>query len=270
MVLVRQHVRHDFLDYCQLPSRIARRPIRMSVIREQRDAIERGGILYDTARIRKAEPQWFSPEYWAQRNALTEIAGGRGSVRFLQTDTGRWVWRHYRRGGLVARLLQDRYLWTGEARTRSFAEWRLLAELHRRGLPVPIPIAAAYRRSGLTYEADLITAELPPSTTLAQAMATSITQDRWREIGRTISRFHQNGVHHADLNAHNILLGTNDRSVYVLDFDRGRIRNRGSWEAGVLSRLKRSLEKISAQRQTAFDGACWKALMQGYLKEEVG
>jgi 3-deoxy-D-manno-octulosonic acid kinase len=242
----------------------------MSAIREQCEAVERGGILYDAARIRKAEPQWFSREYWAQRNALTEMLGGRGSVRFLQTDTGRWVWRHYRRGGLVARLLQDRYLWAGEARTRSFAEWRLLAELHHRGLPVPIPIAAAYRRHVLTYEADLITAELPPSMTLAQAMATPMTQDRWREVGQTIARFHRQGVHHADLNAHNILLGTGDRSVYVLDFDRGRIRDRGPWEDRVLSRLKRSLEKISAQRGTALDGACWRALMQGYLKEEVG
>lgn len=48
------------------------------------------------------------------------------------------------------------------------------------------------------------------------------------------------GVHHADLNAHNILLA-DDGAVYVLDFDRGRIRARGAWENNVLARLHRSL-----------------------------
>lgn len=235
----------------------------MNAIREQRDAIDGGGILYDAASIPKAQPQWFSRDYWSRDGALTEVAGGRGSVNFLRVDTGRWVWRHYRRGGLVAKLFADRYLWTGEARTRSFAEWRLLAELRQRGLPVPTPIAARYRRHGLTYEADLITAELPPSTTLAKAVAGSLDADRWRGIGRTIAQFHAQGVQHADLNAHNILLG-DDGAVYVLDFDRGRLRTRGAWEERVLARLRRSLEKVSAQRGVSFDAAGWEALMAGY------
>ncbi len=238
----------------------------MDVIHERIDASVGGGILYDAALIRKAQPQWFTRSYWAQRGALTDVAGGRGAVSFLQTDTGRWVWRHYRRGGLVAKLLKDRYLWTGEARTRSFAEWRLLAELQRRGLPVPAPIAAAYRRRGLTYEADIITAELPPSTTLAQAMATPLSEDRWQAVGRTIAQFHAQGVQHADLNAHNVLLGS-DGVVYLLDFDRGRIRSRGTWEERVLARLRRSLDKVSAQRGIAFDAGCWEALMGGYGEE---
>ena len=46
------------------------------------------------------------------------MAGGRGSVVFLRDSVRRWVLRHYRRGGAVASLLDDRYLWTGEERTR--------------------------------------------------------------------------------------------------------------------------------------------------------
>lgn len=246
----------------------------MNPVREQREAFDGGGILYDAALMCKPEPAWFSKPFWLQRGALAEVTGGRGSVCFLQASaviqasTGRWVWRHYRRGGLVAKVFKDRYLWTGEGRTRSFAEWRLLAELRRRGLPVPAPVAAAYRLHGLVYEADLITEELPASTTLAQALSASLAEDRWRSIGRTIARFHGQGVQHADLNAHNILLG--DRGdVYVLDFDRGQLRERGSWEQQVLARLRRSLDKISNQQGRAFDPANWDRLMDGY-RESAG
>ena len=43
------------------------------------------------------------------------------------------------------------------------------------------------------------------------------------------------GVHHADLNALNILLA-DEGAVHVLDLDRGRIRARGAWENKVPAR----------------------------------
>jgi 3-deoxy-D-manno-octulosonic acid kinase len=53
--------------------------------------------------------------------------------------------------------------------------------------------------------------------------------------------------------------------VYLLDFDRGRIEPRGSWEREVLARLRRSLEKIRTQRQgVAFAQEQWGWLMAGY------
>lgn len=223
-----------------------------------------GSIVYDASRLRKAHPHLFDREYWRELGALTEVSGGRGSVCFLRTDAGRWVLRHYRRGGMIARISADRYLWSGAARTRSFAEWRLLAELRRRGLPVPAPIAAGYARTGLTYRADLITEELPGARTLADAM-THATPDVWREVGRTIGAFHAHGVHHADLNAHNILLTDAGAppAVHLIDFDRGRIRARGAWEQQVLQRLRRSLEKISRQRGIPFADEQWQRLIEG-------
>lgn len=161
----------------------------------------------------------------------------------------RWVLRHYRRGGLIAKLSQDSYLWTGADRTRSFAEWRLLAELRRRGLPVPAPIAAHYVRGWLTYRADLITELLPDTRTFADEITGRDAPEAvWRAVGSTIATFHREGVHHADLNANNILLGQDPARVYLLDFDRGRIEARGPWEQVVIARLRRSLEKIKSQR----------------------
>ena len=217
-----------------------------------------GGILYDTSRLSNPGDELFSRSHWAERGALEEVAGGRGSIALLNAGSQRWVLRHYRRGGLMARLSKDCYLWTGAARTRSFAEWRLLREMRRRGLPVPVPIASRYERGLLTYRADLITELLPTTRTLADVIsAGELSEAGWRAVGRTIAAFHREGVHHADLNANNILLGATG-DVYLLDFDRGRIESRGSWEGQVLARLKRSLEKIKGQRANVrFDERAW-------------
>jgi len=51
---------------------------------------------------------------------------------------------------------------------------------------------------------------------------------------------HAAGADHADLNAHNILLD-GDGVVSVIDFDRGRLRNGGSWMRRNLARLQRCL-----------------------------
>src|SRR5688500_13884582 len=108
----------------------------MPAIVEQSLALPGGGILYDASRLRKPQGPLFSREHWRTQGALEEVAGGRGSVCFLRPPEGSWVWRHYHRGGFVARVVADAYLWLGAARTRSFAEWRLLARLRALSLPV--------------------------------------------------------------------------------------------------------------------------------------
>ena len=73
---------------------------------------------------------WFDPDRWHGRVTVERQPGGRGTDRVPpRSTTRRWVLRHYRRGGAVARVLDDRYLYTGADRTRAFREWRLLREL---------------------------------------------------------------------------------------------------------------------------------------------
>jgi 3-deoxy-D-manno-octulosonic acid kinase len=224
-----------------------------------------GAILYDTARVGKPSDEIFTAEYWSARNAVSAKAGGRGGVLFIRNDQYHWVLRHFRRGGLIGKFISDLYFWRGAEETRAFREWRLLYQLRVQTFPVPAPVATRYVRKGFFYRADLITEALPPGRTLAQAIAgTTLVDDVWRRIGATIARLHKAGVHHADLNAHNILLGEGWQ-VFVLDFDRGRIRARGSWEQAVLSRLQRSLNKIKAQTSNVRFGAReWGVLMEGY------
>jgi 3-deoxy-D-manno-octulosonic acid kinase len=221
-------------------------------------------MLYDASLGGHADERWFDPESGSPWGAIERQRGGRGAVVFVRNGQRRWVLRHYRRGGAVARALGDRYLYTGADRTRAFREWRLLRELTALGLPVPRPVAARYRRHGLFYTADLLTAELPSRLTLAQALAAGpLAAERWGDIGRCIGAFHAHGVRHADLNAHNIVIGP-VRDVYLLDFDRGRIAPRGSWEAAVLARLQRSLVKVTAELPgERFGAEQWQRLLDG-------
>lgn len=240
----------------------------MRSIQEQFVPTARGGILYDASRGVKPGDEWFERSHWVARNALDEVRGGRGSIAILHAGDERWVLRHYRRGGWMAKLLEDQYLWSGANRTRSFAEWRLLARLQGLGLPTPAPIAARYVRSGLMYRADLMTELVPDTRTLADAISRgSLDEAAWTQVGATVAAFHRAGVHHADLNSHNILLSDapHGSRVYILDFDRGRIRARGEWEQQVLARLRRSLEKIRAQRpNVAFSQREWAWVTAGY------
>lgn len=209
---------------------------------------------------------WFDPAWWAAQDRCIKGSGGRGGVAFVTTPVGACVLRHYRRGGLVAPLLGDRYLWTGAERSRGFAEFRLLGELVQRGLPVPTPVAARYRRRGMYYTADLMTRTIAHAKTVAQLVAQSQLDGELAErIGGLVARFHAAGVDHADLNAHNILLA--DGALWLIDFDRGEIRATGTaWKLANLARLKRSLLKVGAcgRNEATLDHELWAPLMRGY------
>jgi 3-deoxy-D-manno-octulosonic acid kinase len=207
----------------------------------------------------------FDPDYWRSRGDLAAVNGGRGAAWFVGAGSDQWVLRHFRRGGFFAKASRDAYIWSGETRVRAFAEWRLLALLTMRGLPVPQPIAARYRRTGFIYRCDLITKRIADAQPLSAALAAgSIPRAVWYAIGATVSRLHRAGVDHADLNAHNILLASQG-GVSVIDFDRGRLRAAGSWMQGNLARLRRSLDKVSRELpRERFSGAAWDWLLSGY------
>lgn len=230
-------------------------------------ALGDGAIVFDAALGVQPEHGWFDPEHWRAQGLLdTETAAGRGTVAFVRTPAGACALRHYHRGGMVAPLLGDRYLWSGRERTRGFAEFRLLARLRELGLPAPAPVAARYLRVGLHYTAELLTQRIEPARTLAQWLHDGkLDAALAARVGALIARFHAAGVDHADLNAHNVLDGPN--GLWLVDFDRGKIRAQGAdWRLANLARLKRSLLKLGAAAgdEPAFERGIWAALMRGY------
>ncbi|MEJ2514944.1 MAG: 3-deoxy-D-manno-octulosonic acid kinase [Gammaproteobacteria bacterium] len=228
------------------------------------------GLIYDPALVADPAPTLLDPAAWKDQH--TGAAGrGRGGVTFVSAPGGEWAIRHYRRGGLFGRLVRDHYLWTGDERTRSWSEWRMLEALRARGLPVPRPVAALFRRSGLLYTADIATVRIPYAEPLSARLAGAGPDAQpWAVIGRTIAGFHAAGAFHPDLNAHNILVDAAGQP-WLIDFDKGKFRSEGDWRRSNLQRLERSLHKIAAEPGAPpFSAEGWNALVEGYAEGGAG
>ena len=208
---------------------------------------------------------WFEQDYWMNQGRLLGANSGRGSTWVIKSEWGKWVLRHYFRGGLYAKLNQDRYFWTGLNNTRAFKEYRLLHELQNLNLPSPKPVAAMVIKRGPLYRNDLIMQHIQHKMTFAQAInePSELNLDNWQQIGQTIARYHQNGIFHSDLNAHNILL--DDKQVFLIDFDKGEIRTPNTqWQNKTMNRLKRSIEKVSNSSCDTQLSNQWQSLLEGY------
>jgi len=220
-------------------------------IQDPRGGEAYGAILFDQQQLRQVDPRWFDPSQWGDR--AQRIGGsGRGGAWRIQASRGPCILRQYRRGGMMARLNRESYLWCGVGKVRSFIEYRLLRELQHRHLPVPTPIAACYLRQGLSYRAWILMEQLPGVQSLAECAARAWDdKDIWTRAGRLIARFHRAGLDHVDLNAHNLLFDA-ERKGWLIDFDRCRLRiPETGWRQNNLARLARSLRKIHGKQHPA-------------------
>ncbi len=215
-------------------------------------------------------PEIFDPAYLSRNSKIAEKKiAGRGAVVFFQHDNYSLVLRHYHRGGLPARFSADKYLWTGFERTRAWREYNLLKFIQSCDLPAPRVYAAHIKKRGLFYTGDLITHRIDGTESLGERLAAErLSRLNFERIGATIGRFHEKMIDHVDLNANNLLLDQKDR-VYLIDFDRCRVRRDGNvdWRQDNLRRLRRSLVKLRSDAGTFnFSDADWDSLCAGYRK----
>jgi len=221
---------------------------------------------YDENKVAEFSAQIFNADFWQQQKAITGSAQGRGTTWFIEYNSQQWVLRHYYRGGLVGKLIKDSYVYLGIGRTRAAQEFSLLAKMQRSNLPAPQPIAYQVIKNGLFYHADLISQRIENSSDLVAILSEkSLSTSQWQNIGATIKKFHQQGIYHHDLNAHNILIDNNDK-VWLIDFDRGEQRKIAvSWQNNNLARLKRSFQKeLNKLSVLNWCEQNWDDLMQGY------
>ncbi len=210
--------------------------------------------------------QWFSPQYWQAQDKVLGQSHGRNVTWFVGEQQRPMVLRHYYRGGLIGKLINDCYLFTGLESTRAYREYVLLKELEQRNLPACRVVAAQVIVSGLSYRADLLMEMVQGGKDLVALLTQApLAKEQWHSIGQMIATFHQQCVYHADLNAHNILLDGNALPV-LIDFDRGEIKDqRGQWCQDNLDRLLRSFNKEKAKLDTFhFSLNDWESLLVGY------
>jgi tRNA A-37 threonylcarbamoyl transferase component Bud32 len=237
-------------------------------LREARNKTPKGAILFDADILAAVSDATFSAAAWdgAESVSGTFKSAGRGNTLFVRSGHSEFVLRRYLRGGLVGKVIRDRYLWLGEDTTRGFSEFRLLAKLRALGLPVPIPAAARYRKSGPIYSADLLTVRVPGIRSLSDRLTAAETSAAfWQQLGAGIFNFHNAGVFHADLNVSNVQLDPSD-ALCLLDFDRGRLLPAGPWRQRNLARFRRSLHKLKAFNPAIhYNERNWNQFLKGYF-----
>ncbi len=197
-----------------------------------------------------------------EKTEIDPDRGGRHGLRVFcpnRSSDGRFLVRHYGRGGLLRRLLGDSFLFG----SRPFREILITHEVRKRGIPTARVVAALHHRIwGPLYRGDLVTVEIPDTRDLVSVFsscgsrpsreANILKQEIAREAGRTIRFMHDHGIYHGDLNLKNLLVqisSSDGPKVYIVDFDRSKIS--GSLSTGKkmknIFRLDRSAEKLKTQ-----------------------
>ncbi|MFC1502924.1 3-deoxy-D-manno-octulosonic acid kinase [Pseudomonadota bacterium] len=221
-------------------------------------------IWFDPNLLQEDPNVCFDPAFWQQDSKVIGSAQGRGTTWFVQGERLPMALRHYRRGGLFGKLVEDSYWFLGWSKTRCAEEMLLLHKLAQGGVRVPRPVAARAIRSGLTYRADILVEKIDNARDLvALLQKNSLPESVWLQIGATIRKMHDLQVCHTDLNAHNILLD-GDGQVWLIDFDKCYEQSGSTWKENNLARLHRSFVKEQGKRGIQFQETCWQWLLQGY------
>jgi 3-deoxy-D-manno-octulosonic acid kinase len=150
---------------------------------------------------------------------------GRGPVLSIVTWPGateRFVFRKYRRGGLLRFLNADLFY----GRRRPFDELAVTLAAAQAGIPVADALAAASLQVwGPLYRHYLVTRELTECLDLPAWLqfgpAGKDAEGLTRSLADLVRRMHDSGLYHADLNLKNILVNRDDaRRLFIIDWDK--------------------------------------------------
>ncbi|CAK1949898.1 3-deoxy-D-manno-octulosonic acid kinase [Vibrio crassostreae] len=226
--------------------------------------LENQVIWFESRLIDEASPQLFDPDFWKGQDKVSGSAQGRGTTWFVNLGNIHAALRHYRRGGLFGRLVEDRYRFSNWDKTRCYEEMMILDRLHRANVNVPRPVAASAVKTGWTYQADILVEKIPGAKDLVAILKDKeLNKELYQDIGKMIAKMHQEQVNHTDLNIHNILLDQSN-SVWIIDFDKCRVESGDKWKNDNLKRLLRSFKKEQVKERINWDEKEWQYLLDGY------
>lgn len=169
------------------------------------------------------------------------------------------VVRHARRGGFLATLRGDRFVWPGRA------PWELEASLRlqQAGVRTADVVGFALYPAGPGFcRCDVATRRLPVGAEFPKAWREAGPADREAQlvaVGTLLRDLRAAGARHADLNAKNLHLAREGARwhAWVLDIDRVSFRAPDDPEVGEqnLARLDRSLRKLRERHALELDDA---------------
>jgi 3-deoxy-D-manno-octulosonic-acid transferase len=220
-------------------------------------------IWWDAAHFDSLSPEHFTAARWNSEAIVND--SGRGKVHRFAHQGRQYLLRHYRRGGLAAKLAQDSFWRQPTQQSRAMKELIMLRVLRGWNLPVPLAVAVQQARGPLRYRADIVLAWIEGSRNLVQLLRErALSPSEWSTVGQAVGLIHQHQAFHADLNAHNLLL--DDKGLaWVVDFDKCYFRGGEEWKARNLARLLRSLRKESSKfAGFQWQESDWQLFLNGY------
>lgn len=176
---------------------------------------------------------------------LSPTFKGRGEL--LLVDEEVLVIKRNRHGGILGFLLGDLFL----DGSRVHRELLLLWRLKKAEVPTLVPVASIGKKVGLFWKQFLITQYLHGADDMLSFLQATTDAKRrltvLRRAGEVVSKMHDLGVYHGDLQLKNLLV--RGEEVFVIDLDKSkqRIPLPMSMRFKNLLRLMRSVEKAEAK-----------------------
>jgi hypothetical protein len=205
------------------------------------------GSLYDFAR--------------QQPDARTLVGRVPAYAINLGPMSGNVVVRHSARGGLIAKVVHDRFV----SPTRGIVELLNSQRLRKQGVRTPKLVAyVVYPAGPLLRRLDVATREVPHAYDLAEVFSSELTKPNKHEalaaVSELIGSLTHAGAHHSDLNLKNIVLSREldaDKRIraFVLDVDRVRFNVPGDplVARANMERLLHSLRKVKTRGEIFLD-----------------
>lgn len=185
--------------------------------------------------------RYFDREAILKGDAISR--GGRGQTLLYETDGLEVVMRHFRRGGLLGRILKDGFFVFEPHAHRAFDEFRLLEEMRSQGLPVPEPLLAREKNIGGMIVQDILISRIHARDLSFVLRERSLSKTELLRLGSVIKAFFDGGIEHTDLNIRNILLDDEGR-FFIIDFDKCfKSHPDAARRRGIVDRLHRSFLK---------------------------